>query len=145
MNGLLQRDAFIPAPISEAPEGSNKLGSRFALAIKNRRADHELFKARLIAQGHLDNDKDALLKYAPAVMRCNVRMMLSMAAIFGYPIWARDVKQAYLQSGSKMPCGAHVIRLLALILILEKPPYGLPDAGAYWWQTCSKFSSKNWA
>lgn len=66
----------------ELPEAANILGSLLALAFKNKGRKSELWKARLIVQGHRDHEKPSLFHENPVVKLQSMRILMSIAAIF---------------------------------------------------------------
>jgi hypothetical protein len=60
--------------------------------------DEEVFKARYFACGFNDIGKYHLIHDSPVSTAENTRMILSLAAIFGFRISSSDVTQAYIQS-----------------------------------------------
>jgi hypothetical protein len=70
----------------------------------------------------------------------SVRLLLAIAAIFGFDIIATDVVQAYLQSAQDLQREVFVrpecVDLAPNELLrVVKPLYGLPDSGDYWDET----------
>ena len=72
-----------------------------------------------------------------------------MAAILCFRLWSHDVTQAFLQSKDKLqrPIYLRPVKELNLppasILRLEKPLYGLADAGDYWSRTMAEHLEKD--
>ncbi len=56
------------------------------------------FKFRLIIQGHRDPMRNEIGAEAPTVLRSSTQLILSLSRAYQYPIWTRDVKQAFIQS-----------------------------------------------
>ena len=75
----------------------------------------------------------------------SVRLLLAIAAIFGFDIWTADIRQAYLQASE--PIGGHIFIKRATpefelspdqCLQVLQPLYGLCDAGDLWHTTLDK-------
>jgi Reverse transcriptase (RNA-dependent DNA polymerase) len=122
----------------EIPANANVFRGRFVLTIKDSGTDNEIFKARYVARGFNDIGKAHLIHDSPISKAESTRMIVSLAAIFGFRISSSDVTQAYIQSTHNLtrdifinPEGAielpadHVMKLL-------KQLYGLCDAGDHW-------------
>lgn len=130
-------------------EGANSLGCRFVLAIKNKRTDRELFKARYVFQGHLDKETDTLVHNASTVSQQAVRLLISMDTIFGFQIWSEYMTQAYLQGAEKILRKVYIkgkpeFQLDAdELLEILRPLYGLADSGDFWQYTFRRHMKKN--
>jgi hypothetical protein len=76
------------------------------------------------------------------------RLLIGLAAIFGFQICTHDVQQAYLQSAEDLLLDIYlnpppVLSLGAdSILKLLRPLYGLCDAGNYWTRTILDHATK---
>ena len=141
IESLIERGTWKVVLREEIPEGSNIINGRFVMSIKDVETNKPYFKARFVAQGHRDKEKSMLVHNTTTVRQSSIRILLSLAACFGFQIWTIDVNNAYLQSASKLmrdvylkpgkefeiPCG-HLLKLL-------RPLYGLADSGDYWNET----------
>ena len=104
--------------------------------------EKERKKARLVALGHLDRLKDYIINLAPTLMRYALRVILSIASMFGMQVYSSDVKQAYIQADTPLqrpvymypPKGYKDIRK-GMMLKLNKPLHGMTEAGSYWFDT----------
>jgi hypothetical protein len=126
------------------PKDAKILNGRFVLTIKNANSDDEICKARYVVQGHKDREKSLLEHNSTTVRQSSTRLIMTLAATFGFRIWSQDLKQAYLQSSDNL------MRQVFLrpskefelppgkLLKLQKPLYGLADSGDYWYNTMSK-------
>lgn len=131
----------------DIPHNPTILQSRFVLAIKNFSESDQYFKARLVILGHIDPDKPRIVNEAPTVLRSSIRMIVALAASFGFKLWSRDISQAFIQSDEPLhrtvfvrpPKGENVLEQIGAppnsILKAIKPQYGLPESPGYWWQT----------
>jgi Reverse transcriptase (RNA-dependent DNA polymerase) len=139
--GLVERGTWKAVLKSEIPPDANILRGRFVLTIKVAGTDKELFKARYVARGFNDIGKARPIHDSPVSKAESTRMILSLAAIFGFRVSSADVTQAYIQSAHNLtrdvfldPEG--VIELPAdHVLKLLKPLSGLCDAGDHWART----------
>ena len=141
IESLVQRGTWKVVIKEEVPSDANVISGRFVMAIKDVETDRPYFKARFVAQGHKDRDKPSLLHNTTTVRQSSIRVLLALAAIFGFRLWSIDVNNAYLQSASnllrdvylkpgkdfELPSG-HLLKLL-------RPLYGLADSGDYWNET----------
>lgn len=141
LEGLARRGVYEIVLKDEVPEGANILGSRFVLSIKNKDTGDEVYKARFVVQGHKDREKDFLVHISSNLKQSSIRLVLSLAAIFGFNIWSQDITQAYIQSSEKLMRHIYIkpskeLRLSKdYLLKLLKPLYGLSDSGDSWYST----------
>jgi Reverse transcriptase (RNA-dependent DNA polymerase) len=84
------------------PENPNILGSRFVLTIKDSGTNHELYKARYVVQGFRDKKNTSLVHDASMTKQQSTKLLVGLAAIFGYRVFSTDVMQAYLQSAEPL-------------------------------------------
>ena len=141
IESLVKRETWKVVIREEVPKGSNIINGRFVMAIKDTETNKPYFKARFVAQGHRDKEKSVLVHNSKTVRQSSIRILLALAALFGFRIWSLDVNNAYLQSASQLlrdiylkpgkefelPSG-HLLKLL-------RPLYGLADSGNYWNET----------
>lgn len=78
-----------------------------------------------------------LIHNSPTLRHRSICLLISTARIRGYSIWSQDVSQEYIQSeGLTKNVYVKPQALFKLeestILKLEKPIYGLTEAGDYW-------------
>jgi hypothetical protein len=148
LRGLLSRGVFQLVPESALPRGSNVLGSRFRLTIKSAN-ENIRYKARLVVQDHLDSEKGLIVPQAPTLSHTSMRIVLSIAALHGWHIWAKDVTMAYLQSESPLSRSVYIRppknpafvteQCSNRLLKVFKPLYGLVDSGSYWFATYTSY------
>lgn len=93
-------------------------------------------KARLVIHGNEEGDKERLYCGASSLRSTLIRVILSVAACFGFVFGVVDVSRAYHQSGGlpreiriRSPAECMLYRMVWLLLSL---PYGLVDAGRQW-------------
>ena len=82
IQGLIEKGMFKVCLKTDVPEHANILGLRFVLTIKNKDTDHEIYKARLVVQGHKDAEKDMIINKVSSLHKRGVRLLASMAATF---------------------------------------------------------------
>ena len=102
IEGLIKRKTWKIVCRSEVPDDANILGGRFVLAIKDEGTNREIWKARFIVQGHLDGLKNWLVHNISVIRQHAIKMLVGIAAIFGFQLFSTDVTQAYLQSAEKL-------------------------------------------
>jgi hypothetical protein len=78
--GLFDRRTFELIKEDEIQKGSNFLGTRFVLCLKQKDGKW-IHKARLIIQGHKDNQKQSIVSEVRTVSRLSIRMLLSISAM----------------------------------------------------------------
>jgi Reverse transcriptase (RNA-dependent DNA polymerase) len=123
----------------DAPKHPNIVPSRYVLSIKNKDGVVSL-KARFVLGGHRDNDRKSLVHATTTLKQQSVRILLALAALFGFEVTAADVIAAYVQSAENLQRDVFVrpscMKLGPKELIrIVKPLYGLPDSGDYWGET----------
>jgi hypothetical protein len=98
IEGLMKREVFETVDATSVPPGSNVMGSKFHLVIKNSGMKNQTFKARLVIFGNTDSQKHQILSEAPTVGQLSIRILIYISVIKSWPLWSRDVRQAFLQS-----------------------------------------------
>ena len=133
----------------EIPGNSNVLNGRFVLVIKNKGTNEEIYKARFVVQGHRDREKHFLVHDSPNLRQSSTRLLVAIAAIFGFRRWIHDVRQAYLQPSEKLMRKVYLNPSKEFelsegeLLELLKPLYGLSDSGDYWHRTITRHLTKD--
>lgn len=137
IQGLERRNVFKPVHATQIPAGSNVLGCRFLVVIKNKGTTTERYKARLVVLGHRDREKDYLIHAAVPVRMRSVRTTFCVCLWENWNMWLEDTNQAYTQS---TPLSLNVYIKAdpnfgypdETYLLLLLPLYGLSDAGDAW-------------
>eukprot|EP00171_Calliarthron_tuberculosum_P009450 IDg9450t1 len=141
IEGLIKRGTFKVDLKSEMPDNPNLLGGRFVLSIKDEGSKREIWKARFVVQGYRDKMKTSLVHDISTARHHSIRMLIGLAAIFGFRLFSTDVTQAYLQSAENLMGDVFIKAPKEFelqgdqILKLMKPLYRLPDSGDYWGKT----------
>ena len=105
------------------------VGSRWVFAIKFH-ADGSVarFKARLVAQGFSQiSGRDYFETYSPVARYDSLRLLISLASVFGLRIEQADVETAYLHGDLKERI--HMRLSNRKIVFLRKCLYGLKQNG----------------
>ena len=133
------------------PSDANIIPSRFLTVWKDSidGMEHRRCKARWIAGGHADQERNAIVHDLTTPKGSSLRLCFSIAASLGWSTWTYDVTQAYLQS--EVPFGRQVylkpppyLKVGTHTLFkLKKAIYGLSDAGDDWGRTISKFLTED--
>ncbi|KAF4470944.1 Ribonuclease H, partial [Fusarium albosuccineum] len=128
--------------------GAQFFGSRMVREVKGR-PTQPYEKSRLVVCGFNDHEKAAILTQAPTVQRASQRLVLALTPSLrrrGKEVMVRDISQAYTQSVTPLNRTVY-LRLppelkekypQGTVLKVEKPLYGLAEAGLHWYATYSK-------
>jgi Reverse transcriptase (RNA-dependent DNA polymerase) len=114
------------------------MGGRFVLSNKDVGTPHEVYKACYVVQGIRDRDKPYLVHQPMTARQQSTKLLVAMAAIFGFRVFIHDVQQAYLQSADKQMRDLYISPSKEFklgsdaVLKLLKPLYDLCDSGDYW-------------
>jgi Reverse transcriptase (RNA-dependent DNA polymerase) len=118
------------------------MGSKFHLVVKNSETAQPVCKARLVISGHMDAEKGRILSEAPTVSQMSIRTLISLSVVNVWPIWSRDIRQAFLQSESLLSRTVYMRPQRQLqasykgqLMRLKKPLYGIVEAPSYWYDT----------
>lgn len=101
LGSLQEKEGFEELCVSmEERQSMRVLKSRFGIALKNVGTESELRKAKMVVQAlpHVDRDKSRLFTFSPIVSKSSFRTMLSLPASMRYPVWLRDITQAFVRS-----------------------------------------------
>ena len=120
-------------------EGQARIGTNWVLQEKV--IDGALItKARLTARGDQEDDSD-IRTDSPTVRKGNIKILLTVAAKFGWKVKTSDVSSAFLQ-GAEAPRDIFVIppkerRIPGVLWKLKTSIYGLCDASRGWYKALS--------
>ena len=84
------------------PQNANVMGSRFTLAVKHVGTTQEMAKAGVLVKGHTDREKFNVVHNSTALHQRSIRIVVPLAGMYGFEVWAHDITQAYLQSESPL-------------------------------------------
>jgi hypothetical protein len=123
----------------EDTRGKTIVPSKFVFAIKHKDS-REVYKARLYWGDHRDFLEHQMVHTASTLTMTSVRLILAIAAIFGWNAWTTVVQQAYLQSASLLKNDVFLkTNAIELgpneFLQFSVPIYGLSESTDYWGQT----------
>lgn len=141
INGLLEKGVFDVIPISKVPSDIRIFKSRFVDEIKNIGTADAFEKSRLVVQAYNDQGKGLVLTQAPTIQRVSQRMILALTPCVRMPLYLRDISQAYVQSSTSLNREFYIRPPPELnldpqsVLKVVKPLYGVPEAGAHWFNT----------
>jgi hypothetical protein len=124
----------------ELPKGSQPIGVKWVFKKKmNAQGEIERYKARLVAKGYRQKagvDYDEV--FAPVARMETIRLLISQAAQFKWPIFQMDVKTAFLNGVLEeevyveQPLGYMKAGEEKKVLKLKKALYGLKQAPRAW-------------
>lgn len=98
INGPLRRGASEILLEDDLPKEPSRLERRLVLPIKNAGTNDKVRKALFVVQGRTDAGKHLMVCALRNIGQRTVRLLVTVAAIFGNRLWRLDVSQAYLKS-----------------------------------------------
>uniref|UniRef100_A0A8R7UCU5 Reverse transcriptase Ty1/copia-type domain-containing protein n=1 Tax=Triticum urartu TaxID=4572 RepID=A0A8R7UCU5_TRIUA len=122
------------------PEGKKAVSCKWIYTVKqNPEGKIERYKARLVARGYsqtygIDYDET----FAPVAKMSTVRILISCATNFGWPLHQLDVKNAFLHGDlheevyMEIPPGFSTPRTAGKVCRLRKSLYGLKQSPRAW-------------
>jgi hypothetical protein len=143
LNDLISQGVFdVVDDVNDIPVNIRIFGSRFVDEVKHVGTEKAFEKSRLVVQGYNDQGKQGILTQAPTIQRSSQRILLCVLTTKkGVSACVRDISQAYTQSTTalqreifiKAPIEAGLSP--GAILRVNKPLYGIPEAGNHWFST----------
>jgi hypothetical protein len=124
----------------DVPSTANKMRGRFVRTIKDINTANKIIKARFVAQGYKDQDKNTIVQSAVLARQSSTRTVVSLAAAHGWDIQTHDVTKAYVQD-ELLQREIYLITPKELqlapnrMLRLLKHLYGLTDSGNIWFES----------
>jgi hypothetical protein len=95
--GLIERGTWKVDLRSQLPENANIMNGRFVLSNQSAGTEEEVFNARYVIQGYRDKMKTSLVHNSPTSRKAST-ILVGLAAVFVFRLFATDVTQAVLQS-----------------------------------------------
>lgn len=126
-----------PVPKDKIPPSSNIISSHTLYKVKMNDDGSLKLKARIAPHGNEDDLKDTLSKDCSTCPPTGLRILESIASLFGWTLYKADVKAAFLQTGLAQrdvyvrPPRESEMKGTHLWLLLTAA-YGLVNANAKW-------------
>ncbi len=90
-----------------------------------------------MAHANRDSENNQLICNSTTARQTSARLLVALAAIMGFDVWAEDISQAYLQSANELLREVYLRPNRQLHVPAEyelkllRPLYGLADSGDY--------------
>jgi hypothetical protein len=97
LEGLRKNGTWEEIWTNEMPSNSNVMRGRFVLTIEEKGTSNEVLKARFVAEGFKDKDKQTLVHSAVLARKSSTCTAVSFAAAHGWDIQSHDVTKSYVQ------------------------------------------------
>ncbi len=83
--------------------------SFFVLTIKDVETNTPKFKARFVAHGNRDAEKNRLVHDSTAARQSSVKLLVALASVMGVDVWTDDISQAYcILRQQALCCARHI-------------------------------------
>ncbi len=102
INNLVRRGTWQMVLEEDVPKDVNMIAGSLVVTIKDVETEKPTFKARFVPHGNRESDKYQLVQDPTTVRQSSVRLLVAMAAIMGFDVWAEDISQGCLQSASEL-------------------------------------------
>lgn len=102
LKGLIENGTFNIVLREETGERPNIIPTRLFLDIKHGDSGSEPLKAWFVLGGHSYRKKPFLFHNSTTLRHHSVRILIALAAIFGFNLWSSNVNQAYLQAAENL-------------------------------------------
>lgn len=135
--GRLDKKAFRVVFREERDASAKVIGSMIVITIKHKVTCKDFFKAMFGVQAHLDRENKLLVHAYTTVGQQAVKLLVSLAKIFGYLLWSEDMTLEYLQGAKRILRKVYVKRKPVFqfadqqLLQICRPLYSLEDAADY--------------
>ncbi|KAJ0519517.1 putative RNA-directed DNA polymerase [Helianthus annuus] len=136
MDALFRNNTWV---LTDLPQGRKPIGCKWVYRVKYKsNGEVERFKARLVAKGF--NQREGLdfgETFSPVVKMVTVRVIISLAVFYGWPLYQLDVDNAFLHGTitedvyMKLPQG-YYSKNETKVCKLVKSLYGLKQAPRKW-------------
>ena len=138
IENLVSRSTWEMVLEEDVSEGADMITGSFVVTIKDVEIENLIFKARFVAHGNRDSEKDQHVHDSTTARQISVTLLVAVAAILEFDVRTEDISQAYLQPASEL------LREIYLKpnrhLKVPTALYGLADSGDYWHTTFAKIS-----
>lgn len=99
---MLQRGTFKVLLKDDIPADGNVLPGLFLLGLKSLIDGKVKYKARYVLGEHRDRMKPWMVHSSTTLQPQSVRMLLALAAMFGFEVWTADIRPAYMRSAEPL-------------------------------------------
>ena len=142
LDGLIQQGVFKVVDRASLPKNTRIFGSRFVDEMKTRSDGREYEKSRLVARHFRDKKAKKIPTKAPTISRMGQRVCLALIPCDEKKrSFLRDVIQAFIQAKYKLGRRVYLEPVAemnlppGMVLSVERPLYGVPEAALYWYLT----------
>ena len=86
----------------KVPVGTNKITRSFVVTTNEFETENPIFKARFVAHGNKDSEKNQLVYDSRTARQSFVRLLIATTAIIRFDVLTEAISQACLQSASEL-------------------------------------------